>query len=115
MVILYAAPMVLSGSLELGHDVLHYLAAHHHTGVHNHEHHSHHAVKDHGYGHVSKGHSAHMESETSEEPRPSLINFFLFVEPVNPYRCMQVSSAAAVPGKKFENSNIKFPPLVTPP
>ena len=115
MMILYAAPMVLSGSLELGHDLLHYLAEHHHTNVHDHDHHGHHAVKDHGYGHVSKGHAEHVETETSEETRPSLILFFLFIQPIDPYNCIQVSAAAALSGMASAIRSIDFPPLVPPP
>ncbi len=79
----YALSMVSYGALEMGHDLLHYLAEHHRVMMHNHDHdHHHHSVRDHNHGHSHK-HTVSHHHETDSKPDealPSLLSFFLFAE-----------------------------------
>lgn len=82
LLISYALTMVCSGALELGHDVLHYLADHHHSTLHSHDHDHHHGMRDHGHSHAHQHGSLSHSHETSseEESRTCIVNFFLFTE-----------------------------------
>jgi hypothetical protein len=111
IMILYSAPMVLSGSLELGHDLLHYLATHHHAHIHDHTHHMHHGLRDHGYGEQH----THVENARSEESLPSLINFFLYMQVIESYLPERSLCAITPPADSTRLRSLDFPPLVPPP
>lgn len=112
ILILYAAPMVLRGSMELGHDLLHYLAAHHHASVHDHPHHEHHGIKDHSHGPAQGTFSNDADSGPAT---PALIGLFLFFQQGQTIAFdiirSQTSFCANPPGL----TSIHFPPNVPPP
>jgi ABC-type Zn2+ transport system substrate-binding protein/surface adhesin len=71
---LYALSMLSYGSLEMAHDLLHWMAAHTHSALHNHEHDHYHTFHDHEHHHLS-------ENESPENTEfPSLIHFFLYYQ-----------------------------------
>jgi hypothetical protein len=82
VLIFYATSMVCHGSLEMVHDLLHYLAEHHHSTLHDHDHGHHHTVHDHEHHHHHHAEAVHHHDEDSEEDqsRSSRINFFLFIQ-----------------------------------
>ena len=75
--------MVFSGTLEVGHDLLHYLAEHHYLSAHHHSHGHHHSVRDHDHPHSHKhtnvSHSQHDAPEP-ENALPSVLSFFLYTQ-----------------------------------
>jgi len=75
LLILYAITMLSYGSLEMTHDLLHYLASHHHSHLHSHAHGDHHHFHDHQQTVVSHAHDGEEQREL-----PTLIHFFLFAE-----------------------------------
>jgi len=75
LLILYAITMLSYGSLEMTHDLLHYLASHHHSQLHSHAHGNHHHFHDHQQTVVSHAHDGEEQRELS-----TLIHFFLFAE-----------------------------------
>lgn len=84
VLMLYSISMVFYGSLEIVHDILHYMAEYHHSKIHSHSHDHHHSVRDHDlpkhhhhHSRVSHSHSSDLETD---ESLPSFINCFLFVQ-----------------------------------
>lgn len=81
VLLLYATSMVCHGSLEMVHDLLHYLAEHYHSTLHDHAHGHHHTVHDHDHHHHHHAAVSHYHADGEEDQSPSsLINFFLFVQ-----------------------------------
>lgn len=83
VLILYSISMLSYGSLEMAHDLLHYLAKHHHSTLHSHSHDHHHSVHDHEHSH-SHSHShvsqQPVENDQQESSLTTPINFFLFFQ-----------------------------------
>jgi len=78
---LYALSMLSYGSLEMGHDLLHWMATHYHSKLHNHEHDHHHTFHDHEHHHDSHDHHHLSENDSAESTEfPSLIHFFLYYQ-----------------------------------
>jgi hypothetical protein len=78
---LYALSMLSYGSLEMGHDLLHWMATHYHSELHNHEHSHHHTYHDHEHHHDSHDHHRLAENDSAENTEfPSLIHFFLYYQ-----------------------------------
>jgi hypothetical protein len=84
VLIFYATTMVCGGALEMGHDLLHYLAEHYHSTLHDHEHGHHHTVHDHEHGHDHHAEVSHHHDADHEAPqsRALPIQFFLYVQSV---------------------------------
>lgn len=113
ILIMYSTPMLLSGMLELGHDLLHYLANHHHMHLHGHVHHDHHGLRDHGI--AMNAPATHIENELSEELAPSLINFFLYLQHFDVVAFRATLATVAIQVYSNALTGISFPPLVPPP
>jgi hypothetical protein len=47
VMIFYSVSMVFYGAIEIAHDLLHYLADHHHSSLHGHYHDQRHSIQDH--------------------------------------------------------------------
>jgi hypothetical protein len=78
---LYALSMLSYGSLEIGHDMLHWMATHYHSNLHNHDHDHHHTFHDHEHHHDTHGHHHLSENNSAEGTEfPSLIHFFLYYQ-----------------------------------
>jgi hypothetical protein len=75
----YALSMLSYGSLEMAHDMLHWLATHYHSDLHNHHHDHHHTFHDHEHQHTSHHHVSENDSPGDTE-FPSLIHFFLYCQ-----------------------------------
>lgn len=85
LMIIYAISMVFYGTVEIGHDVLHYLADHYQSHLHNHHHGHDHSISDHDHHHKHHHHHEHISHDSGggtqqTESLPSGLSFFLFIE-----------------------------------
>ncbi|WP_331975462.1 hypothetical protein [Ohtaekwangia sp.] len=77
----YAASMLCYGSLEIVHDALHWLSAHHYSHVHEHEHDHHHSFHDHDHSHAENGYiTAHDLDGAEQDDLPILVHLFLYIQ-----------------------------------
>jgi hypothetical protein len=84
LMIMYAISMVFYGAVEIGHDLLHYMADHYHSHLHDHHHDHDHRVSDHDHHHDHHHQHDHVSHDVGsehqqEESIPSGLSFFLFV------------------------------------
>lgn len=81
VIVFYAAAMLLQGSLEFTHDVLHYLDRLNLSSLHSHHHDHHHSAGDHIHSHHHHHHHSHsIAVEDERDGGSGLINFFFFTE-----------------------------------
>ena len=114
ILILYSTSLAFYGSLEMAHDLLHYLATHHHSHLHDHGHDDHHNIRHHGHGNAAENIVGDL-ADASENTLPSVINVFLYTQD-NPSMSFdllngEVFSIATTPVP----SGISIPPPVPPP
>ncbi|HEY3402690.1 MAG TPA: hypothetical protein VGK59_04830 [Ohtaekwangia sp.] len=114
VLVFYAAAMLSYGALEMGHDLLHYLAANHHSHLHDHGHSHHHHFSDHQHDqHTHLHHSHSAEPATSE--LPSLISFFLFCEPKPSFTFFNTASGEWKFQNQTHSESYSASPATPPP
>jgi hypothetical protein len=118
LLVTYAVSMVFYGSLEMTHDLLHYLADHHHSTLHSHSHDHGHSVHDHEPEHHHHDHASlshdHETKTNHDEAFPSALNFFLFVQSKMDFR-FNNSGWLAISPIQFSNGGVNDKPPITPP
>lgn len=111
MLIFYSVVMLSYGSLEMTHDLLHYLAAHHHSHVHDHEHGHHHHFNDHH--HITASYSHDVES--SQADLPSLIGLFTFIQSKPTFAFYTSLSGQVCHSSTLHIQSTELHPLTPPP
>jgi hypothetical protein len=108
--------MAFYGSLEFSHDLLHYLAAHHHSAVHSHLHDDDHTIHDHEHFGSGVNHPSEYSHEDGlPESLPSLINFFLYIQYKQVFTFSITFLRVVHIGNLLKLPILEFPPLVPPP
>jgi hypothetical protein len=72
----YSLSMLSYGSLEMTHDLLHWMASHYHSGIHDHDHGHHHTFQDHEHHHDHDHVTKDDSHDADQTELPFLIHFF---------------------------------------
>ncbi|HEY9046544.1 MAG TPA: hypothetical protein VIN08_11640 [Ohtaekwangia sp.] len=112
----YAASMLSYGSLEIAHDLLHWLADHYHTHLHEHEHDHHHTFHDHEHSHGSHNHITENDVDGAEQTDlPILIHFFLYYQSQPAFQFLVSFTGIIGTNEAFPLKHVYLNPDTPPP
>jgi hypothetical protein len=111
----YSLSMLSYGSLEMVHDLLHWMATHYDSEIHNHEHDHHHTYHDHEHQHDDHHyHLSENESSGSSE-LPSLIHFFLYYQQRPSFSFITSYAGSLGRSDIFRLEHVDSNPITPPP
>lgn len=107
----YAASMLCYGSLEIVHDTLHWLSAHHYSHLHEHEHDHHHSFQDHDHSDIT----ANDTNAAEQDDLPILVYLFLYSQQKLMFQFLSAFAGELESNEKFTLRYIYLHPSTPPP